>query len=160
MPRIISRYLEERFFKLVDKLDVCWRWIVSTRNGYGVLRDHYSKVYAHRLSWEIHNGQIPGILQVLHRCDNRRCVNPDHLFLGTQDDNMQDMISKGRAFHRAPQGEESPNAKLSDKVVRYIREVYVKGSIKYGVASLARRFGVSKTAIRLVVQRRTWKLVS
>lgn len=93
----------ERFFKHVSKTDTCWLWMGAKRGGgYGEFRIGSYKdgtrkmVVAHRFSWELHNGAIPKEMQVCHNCDVRNCVNPDHLFLGTQVDNMQDMHSKGR----------------------------------------------------------------
>lgn len=88
---------------LVPELGRCWRWTASTTSfGYGQLNPGWrnaAPVRAHRVSWEIHNGPIPAGLDVLHRCDNPPCSNPDHLFLGTALDNMRDMIAKGRARH-------------------------------------------------------------
>jgi hypothetical protein len=75
----------------------CWLWMASTKNGYGQLyAQGKSSQYAHRVSWKEHKGQIPKGLQVLHKCDVRRCINPEHLFLGTQADNIHDMVKKGR----------------------------------------------------------------
>lgn len=70
----------------------CWIWMAGTRAGYGI----YKQVYAHRYSYEKYKGSISDGLHVLHRCDIRTCVNPEHLFLGTNDDNIADMVSKGR----------------------------------------------------------------
>src|SRR5229473_531412 len=92
--------LVERFWSKVRKSDGCWEWIAGKhRFGYGIIRDggRGSRMRtAHRISWEFHNGSIPAGLWVLHRCDNPQCINPDHLFLGTQFDNMTDAARKGR----------------------------------------------------------------
>lgn len=89
-----------RFFSRTNKGSNrlgCWEWIGTiTNEGYGVFGAEGGFSSAHRFSWKIHYGDIPDGLLVLHKCDNRRCVNPEHLFLGTQSDNMRDKIAKGR----------------------------------------------------------------
>lgn len=92
------RPVEVRFWEKVVKGPGCWSWTSSTseKGGYGFLSDRGEKVYAHRLSWELHRGPIPVGLWVLHSCDNPPCCNPEHLFLGTRTDNMQDAARKGR----------------------------------------------------------------
>jgi hypothetical protein len=92
--------LLERFWSKVNKSDGCWTWTGSkTTAGYGLIwngKDTSAPVYVHRLSWELHFGEIPDGLSVCHRCDNPTCVRPDHLFLGTDKDNSDDKITKGR----------------------------------------------------------------
>ena len=88
------------FWSKVEKSDAgCWEWRGSLmKNGYAsFVHDSPRKVLAHRYSWMLHNGPIPAGLLICHHCDNRRCVRPDHLFLGTTLDNMRDMIAKGRS---------------------------------------------------------------
>lgn len=89
-----------RFWKYVKKTDNCWNWIGYINPfGYGRLSMKYMKpnvIMAHRFSYELHKGKVPKGLFVLHTCDNRQCVNPKHLWLGTQKDNLQDMSKKGR----------------------------------------------------------------
>ncbi len=92
--------LAQRFWPKVGKpnrTSGCWNWTGATINtGYGSICHDGKHCLAHRASWQIHKGEIPGKLLVLHRCDNRLCVNPAHLFLGTKKDNAIDMVKKGR----------------------------------------------------------------
>ena len=93
------RPVEERFWEKVQKTDGCWLWTGATiAAGYGELAVGQPRkpLRAHRLSWEMHHGPIPEGLLVLHHCDVRNCVRPEHLFLGTHQDNMADAYAKGR----------------------------------------------------------------
>lgn len=94
----------KRFFEKVDKLDDCWIWkgAIRGKSGYGCIRVKRKLIGAHRLSWIIHYGEIPEGILVCHTCDNRKCVNPEHLFLGTQKVNIQDALKKGRL--KIPEG--------------------------------------------------------
>lgn len=130
-----------RFFKLVDRSDVesCWLWKgFRKENGYGNLfieRVNGKAVMdgAHRVSYRLFVGPIPDGMHVCHRCDNPRCVNPKHLFLGTPRDNMQDKKQKGRAI--SLRGEASPRAKLTDAQVADILSLRVKGVSSLDIAS-------------------------
>jgi hypothetical protein len=108
---------------------------------------------AHRVSWEMARGPIPRGLYVCHRCDNPPCVNPAHLFIGTQTDNMADMKAKGRwrGGERRPERYSSTN--LTWEGVREIRRLYVGGM---SVKDLAPRFGICKSSVRNIIHGRTW----
>ena len=94
---MIDADTQSRFWKKVQKTESCWNWIGGGRgNGYGSFRFQGKTIDTHRISWMIHHGSIPEGLCVLHSCDNRRCTNPSHLFLGTKKVNHDDMVAKGR----------------------------------------------------------------
>lgn len=103
MHRIIeiTESLIKRFWKKVQKTDTCWIWTAyKNRQGYGRIGTSAAKAMnAHRVSWVIHKGSIPDAYFVCHSCDNTSCVNPDHLFLGTRQDNINDMMIKKRSRH-------------------------------------------------------------
>ncbi len=106
---------------------------------------------AHRVSWELHNGLIPLGLMVLHRCDNPPCVNPAHLFLGTQTDNMRDASRKKRTW--SARGELSVRARLCDEDVREIRRLAAGGALQKDIAA---RFVVTAKTVSVIVRRKQW----
>lgn len=133
----------------------CLLWRKPNRYGYGrigVVRPvrAYAHIGAHQLSWMLHRGPIPDGLCVLHRCDNRACVNPDHLFLGTKTDNARDRDIK----NRQAKGTRVNTCKLSPAQVLEVRALAAAGA-KY--RTLGRQFGVSGTAIKYIVSRRNWR---
>lgn len=98
-------YWPERFWSFVEKTDSCWLWTGAKHpKGYGIFHLRGRTPRAHVLSWILHHGPVPRGLCVLHRCDNPPCVNPDHLFLGTPQDNTDDMTRKGRHWRRRVTG--------------------------------------------------------
>lgn len=155
----LSKNLPQRFWRKVNKTDSCWLWIASQDGcGYGTIRtaSHGRITRAHRVSWILHRGPIPSGLNVLHNCpsgDNPSCVNPDHLWLGTQGENCKDRDDKGRCWH--PKGEEVKHSKLNDEKVRMIRQM----SGHMTKAEIARQFSVSAPAIGKVLKGRSWKHV-
>lgn len=139
------------FWSHVKKGDHCWEWTASlTPSGYGQfhLKDEWP-VPAHRASWVIHNGVIPDGCMVLHKCDNRTCVRPEHLFLGSHNDNMQDAKIKGRIAN----GEKTHHNKLIASQVIEIRSLRGQLSNK----KIAVRYGVSAATIDYIMLGKKWK---
>src|SRR5258708_3006328 len=142
--------VEVRFWAKVFKTPTCWLWTGEIQpHGYGLLhksgRRHRSPYRAHRLSWELAYGPIPDDLCVLHRCDVRACVRPDHLFLGSRADNQADMREKHRGRNGGLTGASHPRAKLTDQQVREIRRRYTG---RFGEkAELAREYRASQSTI-------------
>lgn len=140
----------ERFFEKVQKTDGCWLWTASlSGSGYGQIYDGEGLTLAHRFSYSTFVGDIPADMVVMHNCDNKLCVNPSHLQVGTVADNMRDMYSKGRGRSKdtyiKQSGERAYNAVLTNEQAQAIREEYSAGvtsSLK-----LAAKYGVGKTTI-------------
>ncbi len=155
----ISRPVVERFWRQVNKAGECWEWTSGLNRGYGLITiqgpaktGKSIRQTAHRYSWELHFGPIPEGMLVCHKCDNRKCVRPDHLFIGTYADNGADMVAKGRSDKR--KGEKNPMAKLTPELVKEIRSAFTDETGQAG--RLAKRFGISRTAILDVVNRKRW----
>jgi len=136
--------------------DACWKWQGTiSAYGYGLLSVDRQNRFAHRVIWELTHGPIPDGMCVCHTCDVRDCVNPNHLWLGTNDENMHDMSMKGRASrqgHASP-GESNPSAKLTEDQVREIRRKDAEGMNR---PALAAEYGVRYDAIWRIVTRRDW----
>lgn len=144
----------ERFFSHVKmgKPDECWLWTGATSgNGYG----NFDNKIASRVAYLLEYGTFPEELLVLHKCDTPRCVNPSHLFLGTALDNAQDMISKGRANRIGSPGSTHPFAKLTEKQVTEMRQLYDSGKLTQ--TQLALRYKVKRNTVSMIVNRVRWK---
>lgn len=145
--------LPVRFWKSVTVGDGCWTWIgVKTPGGYGRLKHQGKQIAAHRVSWMIHNGPVPDGMFVLHRCDNRPCVRPEHLFLGTKADNNIDMLDKGR--HDPNRGESNGQSKLTSALVLALRAD--RGTGLYTQQQLAIKYGVRQSAVNNIIHRKRW----
>jgi hypothetical protein len=179
-----------RFWSKVDKSggdDACWTWTAScNQHGYGRIKWRNKLVQSHRLAWQLKHGDIPEGLFVCHHCDNPKCCNPKHLFLGTNKDNQADMHRKGRGIRarglfngsythperrargerhwsrlypdKMPKGERNSQAKLTDDDVRRIRTLYASGGITQ--RQLAVQFGVDQQVIWAIVNRKRWSHVA
>lgn len=145
---------------LIDAPDDCWLWQASHVRGYGRAWNGQREVKAHRYSYELHKGPIPDGMLVCHTCDNPPCVNPAHLFLGTNEENMADKKAKGRNCYgdangsrkypeRRPRGDASPVARLTDVQAEFIHRAHWERGLTQ--RSLAIEYGVSKSLIGMVV---------
>lgn len=145
----------ERFWSKTKRVGDCLEWQSSISNGgYGLFRMGPKKVSAHRLAYELTYGEIPEGMHICHRCDNPKCVEPEHLFAGTHSDNMRDMVTKGRHAVHDHRGEKSSTAKLTEDDVHCIRQLYQEGSTK---TQLAKEFGVTDVNIHYIVTGKSWK---
>lgn len=150
--------LDDRFWTKVDKSHPsgCWVWTANRNNkGYGLFRPGGTlpKRLVHRLSYEAFKGAIPRGGLILHSCDNRICVNPDHLQVGTFSDNVADMDARGRRVANPARGEKHRLSKVSDDTVLSLRREYVAGA---SVVSLAARYGILVNSVSEYVGGRSW----
>ena len=143
--RFGAKNFEERFWAKVKKqgLDECWVWIAAVDGkGYGMIRRNGRLLKAHRVSYELHYGQHPGEFHVCHRCDNPSCVNPAHLWLGTNFDNHLDALRKG-----------TYNRKLTAKKAKEIRALYESGKNQTEIAEI---YGIDPSHVSDIVNGKKW----
>lgn len=157
--------IKKRFFAKVDKngelpkscpeLGKCWKWKgCKNLTGYATMNVGFWKEQkANRVSWRIHFGDFDRKLYVLHKCDNRECCNPDHLYLGDQFQNMKDMFDRERTDRK---GEENGRAKLTEEIVREIKRKLEAGCNQ---DQLAKSLGVSGGTIGFIKRGETWSWV-
>jgi hypothetical protein len=145
-----ARDWTDRFRKKVKvQENGCHEWTgCRARNGYGQLNRGGQAHYAHRLAWELATGRAPGEAYILHTCDNRGCVNPDHLRAGTFDDNMADMVAK----RRQARGTRNGHARLSWEQVAEIREATGTQS------AIAQRYGVGQPLVSMIRAGKIWRM--
>jgi hypothetical protein len=162
-PRIIPSWERDRFWSKVNIIrdaESCWEWAASGNGeGYGQFAVERVPIGAHRAAWYYINGPIPNGLCVLHKCDNKLCVRPSHLFLGTHQDNVDDMIAKGRQrptpAHKRTYGEDHHQSKLTWSKVDEIRRLQKEGT-KGSVIQREYFPSFSKSCIYSVMSGRTW----
>lgn len=158
----ISQYVPplERFWLRVDKNgpkpahleESCWVWTGGGHSSYGYFMVNAVYIRVHVYSYQIHHGPT-GDMKVCHKCDNRLCVNPSHLFLGTHSDNRQDCVDK----NRHAKGEAIATSKLTPEIVREMRRRYVPRCFVNGSSALAREFGVTQAVAYEIIKRKAWK---
>ena len=169
--------VKERFEKYIELIPftTCWIWNGSlNKKGYGCFWANNTRFRANRFSYTLYKGEIPEGMFVCHSCDNPSCVNPEHLWLGTPKDNVQDMIKKGRSHYSRgsrkhckqhgnhsgkhynhPKGEKHYSSKLTEQQVKEIRLKYKP--FEYSPYRLAEEYNVSCQSIKKIVKRQTWK---
>lgn len=159
-----TRPIEERFWEKVDKRspDECWEWqACKGKHGYGFIqmgKGTKRSERAHRVSYELHFGKIPNGLHVCHRCDNPSCVNPNHLFVGTHLDNMDDMIAKGRNSpppRNDVRGELCGRARFTNKQVRALRDEFKQANMK--IHAFAKLKGIPNATMWRIIKNKVYQ---
>jgi len=152
-PECYHNY-RSNFWAKVKKGIYCWEWQgAKDKDGYG--KFSLKSLRTHRYSWVMHFGKIPKGVFVLHHCDNPSCVRPSHLWLGTHQDNMDDMRRKGR--ENFAKGEGHSQAKITNKVVRKIRELSKRPELTQ--EKIGEMFGISQTQTGRIIRKKLWRHV-
>jgi len=139
------QHIIERFESKINKDSLCWIWKGNYfRYGYGYLNVAGKNISANRISWMLHNEKTPGKYFVCHKCDNPQCVNPDHLYLGSPQDNSDDMKKRNRSLR----GELCPASKLSNDDVEQIKKRHKNGEYQ---RLLAKEFGVTREHLNKII---------
>ncbi len=162
MPRLYLKGLtiSEKIHARSDKKESgCWEWTGSIlASGYGCLGINGRTELSHRASFAAFKGEIPAGFDVCHACDNRRCVNPDHLFAGTRKENMLDCKSKGRTSHVVRvNGSCVGTSKLSERDIPAIRALVESGK---NFTQVARIYGITRHCVSHIINRKTWKHIT
>jgi hypothetical protein len=150
-----SESLAERFMSHVAKGPSCWDWQASKMNsGYGQFGILGKMRQAHRVSYELHVGPIPDGMSILHSCDNKICVNPAHLRAGTRAENLKEAYERKRRAVPDLRGEKHPGAQITASDAMRMRDLRTTGMT---VAAIAKRYGVKRSLVSDVVNKRTWR---
>jgi hypothetical protein len=141
--------IEQRFWKHVEKTDGCWLWTgaPSRENGYGRFNHNKKSFSAHRYSLELHKGPIPEGLFACHHCDTPACVNPEHLYAGTPQENMNDMVVRGRCKRN------KINVKITQDIADIIRELYSLGESQKNLAKL---YHITQSSVSKIIVGKAW----
>lgn len=157
---VLSERMKARFWARVDvKIGrkPCWEWkALINDSGYGLFPHERRSLRAHRVAWSLVNGPIPKGLQVCHHCDNRKCVNPDHLYVGTQKDNIADMMDRDRGSGQfTVERNPKPKTKLTRDQVLEVRRLGAQGALSQ--KEIGRRFGIRQTNVSKILRRESWR---
>jgi DNA-binding XRE family transcriptional regulator len=145
--------ISERIEKHIVSKDCCWITDLFCRNGYPMIVINKKRKSVHRVMFELHNGEIPDKILVCHTCDNPACINPDHLFLGTNQDNVNDKLAK----NRQAKGSKLPQAKLNEEKVLEIKRDLAKKNLTQ--KEIAKKYGISERTISSIKTGTLWSHV-
>lgn len=158
-PLILECSIKCRLLNRIEKINECWEWQGMLNNhGYGVIVTENKRKYAHRESYKEFIGEIPNSKCVCHTCDNPKCINPKHLWIGTREDNNKDTVKKGRHNYGinlipAMKGEKSPNSKLKNEDIFDIRQMLEK-NIKR--KEIEKKYKISRGHLSMIANRQIW----
>jgi HNH endonuclease len=165
LPMMYSDRMIARFWAKVDRRgpDECWPWTASLVGGYGQLFSGKSSAIptrAHVMSWCLVNGPLPDGHWVLHTCDNPPCCNPRHLYHGTRQNNIDDMMSRNRHGRSSLPGSKNPNALMTEDVVREIRRRLSISDTYNGSKKILAEFGITKAMLYSIRHNKAWRHVT